>query len=77
MNIGDEILIKAKIVDFDANPYGAAVKVEIIGFMDRSEEIGPFGKTVKIWIHRIDQPKVIQKITDNEPIDQLVILNPR
>lgn len=74
MNIGDNVLIRARVVDFDGNPHGAAVKVEITGFVDRSEEIGPFGKTVRIWIHRSDQPKVIVGNQDTEIVNQSVIL---
>lgn len=57
MKIGDEITIKVKVVDFDANPHGAAVKVEVKGFLDSEEAITirPFGKTVRFWIHRLDQ----------------------
>ena len=66
MEIGEEITIKAKIVDFDANPHGAAVKVEVIGYIDREERtrLEAIGskcgdKFIKFWIHRLDQAKVI------------------
>ena len=59
MEIGDEILIKVKVVDFDANPHGSAVKVEIMGFIDRSVENQPFKEPLRFWIHRLEQPKVI------------------
>lgn len=48
MKIGDEISIKAKIVDFDANPHGAAIQVEISGY-----------NSLRFWIHKLDQPDVI------------------
>lgn len=59
MEIGDEIMIKCKIVDFDANPHGAAIKVEVAGFVDRETENKPFEDKVVFWIHRLDQPRVI------------------
>jgi hypothetical protein len=62
VKIGDEILIRAKVVDFDANPYGAAIKVEINGFLDPNERDAHV-RPLKVWIHRLDQPKVILKET--------------
>ncbi len=66
MKIGDEILIKAKIVDFDSNPHGAAIKVEIVGFDPKSIDKGWSGgkkkEKVEFWIHRLDQPETIVKI---------------
>ena len=61
MKTGDEITIKVKVVDFDANPHRAAVRVEAKGFLDSEEviTIRPFGKTVRFWIHRLNQPDVI------------------
>lgn len=59
MKIGDEILIRAKMVDQDSNPRGSAIKVEVMGFVDHSQENEPFGEIVKFWIHRLDQPNVI------------------
>ena len=63
MEIGDEILIKAKVVDFDSNPHGSAIKVEIKGFMDRENiaNLKPFDEPVRVWIHRLNQPEVIVK----------------
>ena len=61
MKIGDEILIKVKVVDFDTNPHGSAVKLEVpawISAEDRSK-MAVEGKPVRFWIHRLDQPKVI------------------
>ena len=52
MKIGDEITIKAKIVDFDANPHGSAIQVEIAGY-----------NSLRFWIHRLDQPDVIVEKT--------------
>ena len=37
----DEILIKGKVIDFDANPHGAAVRVEVIGY-DPKESVDSF-----------------------------------
>ncbi len=61
MKIGDEIVIRGKIVDFDANPHGSAIKIEVEGFIDRNTNIKPFEDNVRFWIHRLDQPKVIVK----------------
>ncbi len=60
MKIGDEILIKARVVDFDSNPHGSAVKIEIKGHLDTITS-----PPVRLWIHRLDQPGVIS------PEDQL------
>lgn len=59
MEIGDEILIRAKVVDFDANLHGAAIKVEVMGFIDRSVENQPFKEPLRFWIHRLEKSKVI------------------
>jgi len=63
MDIGDEVLIRAKIVDFDSNPHGAAIKVEVNGFGPKSVEKGWSGgekkESVEFWIHRLNQPQVI------------------
>lgn len=59
MKIGDEILIKAKVVDLDSNLHGVAVKVEVQGFVDRETMIIPFDKSVEFWIHRLNQAEVI------------------
>lgn len=61
MKIGDEILIRVKVVDFDTNPHGSAVKVEVPAYIDKEERlrIDQEPKTVRFWIHRLDQPKVI------------------
>jgi len=68
MDIGDEILIRAKIVDFDANPHGASVKVSVQGFMDKAtlNELNsrnpciPTGdRPLFFWIHRVDKERVI------------------
>lgn len=63
MKIGDEIIIKGKIIDFDANPYGAAVKIEVKGYIDHAEIsiLKPYGEDIRFWIHRLDQPKIIFK----------------
>jgi len=61
MEIGDEILIRAKVVDFDTNPHGAAVKVEVMGFIDRSVENQPFQEPLRFWIHRLSEQQVIVK----------------
>ncbi|KKS95967.1 hypothetical protein A3B05_03150 [Candidatus Giovannonibacteria bacterium RIFCSPLOWO2_01_FULL_43_160] len=61
MEIGDEIVIKCKVVDFDANPHGAAIKVELKGFIDHAtlSTLRAYGKSVRFWIHRLDQPEVV------------------
>lgn len=68
MEIGDEILVKAKVVDLDSNPAGAAIKVEVLGSVDADELnrllYGHGDTEVKknklfFWIHWQDQPKAI------------------
>ncbi|MBU0648585.1 hypothetical protein KJ969_00540 [Patescibacteria group bacterium] len=60
MKIGQEVLIKARVVDFDGNLHGASVKVEVSGFIDHSTVIRPLeDKTIKFWVHRIDKAEVI------------------
>ena len=61
MKIGDEILIRVKVVDFDTNPHGSAVKVEIPAYIDAEDrsKMAIGGTPVRFWIHRLDQPKVI------------------
>ena len=63
MKIGDEIAIKVRVIDFDSNPHGAAVKVEAKGFIDEEDvtRIRPFDKSVKFWIHRLNQADAIVK----------------
>ncbi len=71
MKIGDEIIIKGKIVDFDSNPHGSAVKVELSAFIDKktlqemirqqNQSFCPGDTKLKFWIHRLDQPDVIIK----------------
>ena len=61
MEIGDEILIRAKVIDFDANSHGSAMKVEVMGFIDHSVENQPFKEPVKFWIHRLSEQQVIVK----------------
>ena len=60
MEIGDEIVIRGKIIDFDANPHGSAIKIEVRGFIDKDIN-QPLEKPVRFWIHRLDQPEVIVK----------------
>ena len=52
MEIGDEILIRAKVIDFDSNPHGCSVKVSIEGKTT-------FPMKEEFWIHRLDIPHVI------------------
>ena len=60
---GDEVLIKAEVIDFDANPHGPAIKVKIKGFLDRNgTNQKPFGEKVELWIHRLDQKEIIQEV---------------
>lgn len=54
MEIGDEILIRAKVIDFDSNPHGPAVKVRI---ESKERNINPMKE--EFWIHRLDIPHVI------------------
>ena len=61
MNIGDEITIRAKIVDFDSNPHGASVKVEIKGFADNGYVscLRPFEDNIRFLIRRTDIKDII------------------
>lgn len=68
MEIGDEIFVKAKVVDFDSNPHGSAIKAEVLGSVDADELnrlLYGHGDTetkknkLFFWIHRLDQPKVV------------------
>lgn len=63
MEIGDEILIRVKVVNFDSNPHGSAIEVAVPGYMDLIERgnLSEDTKLIKFWIHRVDQPKVIVK----------------
>ncbi|KAF0145083.1 MAG: hypothetical protein FD156_1194 [Nitrospirae bacterium] len=58
MKIGDEILLRAKVVDFDSNPHGAAVRVQVIGY-DPEICVDSFIHNIRFWVHRLDQPAVI------------------
>lgn len=65
IGIGEEILIRVKVVNFDSNPHGCAVQIEIPGYIDdgeiqRLDRVRKLpNSTTRIWIHRLDQPKVI------------------
>lgn len=61
MEIGDEITIKGKVVDFDSNPHSSAIKVEVTGFLDTdgAHNLKPFVTPVRFWIHRLDQQDII------------------
>ena len=65
MEIGDEVLLRAKVVNFDANPCcWSAICVEIIGFgAEQKSEKGHNGDDrLRFWIHRIDQSNVITNV---------------
>lgn len=64
MEIGDEILIKAEIIDFDSNPHGSAIKVEITGYIDREEgrSLKSYDRPLRFWIHRFE-PNTISNTT--------------
>jgi len=49
----DEILIKATIVDFDSNPDGSAIRVNVMGYQNK--------KIADFWIHRLDRPTVVEE----------------
>lgn len=72
MKIGDEVLIKGRIVDMDCNPQGSAIKVVVIGSKAENKDLGWQGSehktSVTFWIHRLDQPKalVIQETPKKE-----------
>lgn len=54
VDIGDDILIKGKIIDIEHNVQDSAIKVEVTGFLDGNEthNLKPFSKSVIFWIHR-------------------------
>jgi hypothetical protein len=54
MKIGDEVLIRGKIVDLDSNPQGSAIRVEIVGCKPEEKDFA-----VTFWIHRLDQPSTV------------------
>jgi hypothetical protein len=53
MKIGDRVLIKGVIVDFDTNPHGAAVKVELD--LENSKHTGGLMGVTSFWVHRLEQ----------------------
>jgi hypothetical protein len=64
-NIGDEVLIKAKIVDLDSNPIRpSAIIVELLGSSITEKDLGWKGAihqtAVRFAIHSLDQPEVVQ-----------------
>lgn len=63
MKIGDEVLIRGKIVDLDNNIQGSAIRVEVLGSNAEVEVLGWQGserKTMlRFWIHRLDQPSTV------------------
>lgn len=70
MDIGDTIIIKGTIVDFDSNPHGAAIKIKVLGYVDQDEKArlqNDEGKWkgskreyhVSFWVHRLDQQEVL------------------
>lgn len=71
MKIGDEILLRAKVVGFDGNPYGVAIKVEINGFLDPNERDAHDGP-LKVWIHRLDQQKIIISKGDGITVKEII-----
>lgn len=66
IDIGDDLLIRARVVDFDSNSHGCAVKVELPAFIDKTDRENiiqtmcttPKPK-VRMWIHHSDQAVVI------------------
>jgi len=76
MKVGDEILIRVKVVGVNNNKYWSAIKVEVPGIAIIQESI-PLAGMVKFSIPSKDQPKIIISKPDNEIVDQSVILNPR
>lgn len=58
INIGDTILIKAKVINFDSNPHGSSIKVAIEASPD--VKVNPHRKDgLELWIHRVEIPEVI------------------
>jgi hypothetical protein len=54
VEIGDDILVKGKIIGIEHNLLDYAVKVEVIGFLEGKEthNLKPCTKPVIFWIHR-------------------------
>ncbi len=59
MKIGDRVLIKGVIVDFDANPHGSAVKVELD--LEDSKHTGALVSVTSFWVHRLEQSAMTLK----------------
>ncbi len=63
MKIGDEVLIRGKIVDLDSNLQGSAIRVEVLGSKAEVEVLGWQGSErksmLRFWIHRLDQPSTV------------------
>lgn len=70
MKVGDEILIRAKVVNVNDSKYGSFVEVEVPGIVQKSM---PLGKTIRFSIPLKDQPKTIVGKSDNEVVDQVII----
>lgn len=58
MEIGSEILIRAKVINLDSNPHGSSIKVEVKGFGPLHSSVAPNDKE-QFWIHRVDIPEVV------------------
>lgn len=63
MNIGDEVNIRAKVVNVEVRPDGEAVQVEVQDFLS-CEGVGrqkPFDRPVRLWIQPTDRPDLAAK----------------
>lgn len=61
MKVGDDIIIRAKVVDIDNDHNGSSVKVEIKGFMNSEDVVCllPFEDPIRFWINRMDMDDVV------------------
>jgi hypothetical protein len=50
MKIGDEILIKAKVIGLDSESGTTSVKVEVEGYVSMLEKNAPFEEPITFWI---------------------------
>lgn len=60
LEVGSIVHLIAKVVDFDSNPNGVAIQVELNQIKPRCENT--------IWIHRTDIPFVIEELKNWVPL---------
>ncbi len=58
MDIGDAVLVKGRIVDFDSNPHGSSVKVELD--LEDSEHKNALAEITTFWVHRLESSAILR-----------------